>query len=361
MVTRFPAGYIPFTFNDTLPLNSTDTSAGSLGNHIGALQFADFTSDVNDPMTLVLTFVIFDYPNAANSPGKSPRVPIVEILTEAAGSPPASFQSPGTQLAQTAGTGTAALAVPGGAVNYTYKSLGGGLYRIAFTRDSVALNALQWQIRFTINDGVTGNSAMKGLTFSTAPAGDPWLAVPGQQSMPPGGPLPIDMGSALSGVTLSGATAPARAIMPGRSYSAAMPLGNYGTAPLVISGVAATGATNGFSLQLATASVSVAPGSVDTTSLQASFTTPAGSRAATATFSVASNDPLAGGSGPTAHFNTIALSAQVSQAIGPVTPKWVVKPAYNDGTAAVDQGLVIYGEMGANDAGGACLAVRLAD
>jgi len=361
MVTRFPIGYIPFTFNDTLPLNSTDTSAGSLANHTGALQFADFTGDVNDPTTLVLTFVIFDYPNAANSAGTSARVPIVEILTEAVGSPPAGYLSPGTQLAQTAGTGTAALAVPGGAVNYAYKSLGSGLYRITFTRDSVALNALQWQIRFTINDGVTSDSSIKGLTFSTAPDGDPWLVVPGQQSMPPGGPLPIDIGTALSGVTLSGATGPAKAIMPGHAYSAAMPLGNYGTAPLVISGVAATGATNGFSLQLTRAPVSIAPGSVNTTSLQASFTAPAGSRLAAAVFSIASNDPLTAGNGPTAHFNTIALAARVSQAIGPVTPKWTVKPAYNDGAAAVDQGLVVYGEMGANDAGGACLAVRLAD
>src|ERR1700694_229053 len=43
-----------------------------------------------------------------------------------------------------------------------------------------------------------------------------------------------------------------------------------------------------------------------------------------------------------------------------ITPIWVIDPNYNPGEAAVDQGLIIFGEMGKDNAG-ACRAIRLSD
>jgi len=338
MATTHPQGIDPFVFSDTLPLNSTDTS--NLGSHLNAFAFEDFTNDVTSDTKMVLTFVVFDYPNAANSSATPPQVPIVEILTEADGSPPAGYLSPGTQLAQTAGAGTSALAVPGGSVNYSYTSLGGGLYRITFTRDSIALNVLQWQIRFTINDGATSAAAQKGLTFTTDTAGavSPWIAVPGQGTLSPAGAVAIDFGSALQTLTVSGPGVPgsAQQIIAGKTVTLLVPIANYGAAPLTVTAVAPASATNGFSLQLL-GNMTVPPGSTDNTTLQASFAAPAAGQAGVASqatsFTLTCNDALAAPTGATAHINAIQLYA----AAGNFELVFV---------------LDLSGSMAANDAGG---------
>jgi len=316
MATIHPQGIDPFVLSDTLPLNSTDTSKSNLDNHINAFAFEDFTDDVINDTKIVVTFVIFDYPNAANSSGTPPQVPIVEILTQAAGSPPAGFDSPGTQLGQTVGTGTAALTVPGGSVNYAYKSLGGGLYQITFTRDSIALNTLQWQIRFTINDGATSAAAQKGLTFATdvAGAGLSWIAVPGQGHLTSTGAPAIDFATALQTITLSGPGVPGsgKQLIAGKSVNLLLPVGNYGTAPLHVTAFVPASITNQFSLQLL-GTLTVPPGSTDTTTLQATFAAPAagqtGNASQATSFSLTCDDALAAPSGATAHINAIPLYA----------------------------------------------------
>jgi N-acetylneuraminic acid mutarotase len=320
MATAYPQGINPFIFSDTLPLNSNDTSKTNLDNHVDALAFQDFTNDVTDPTTIVLTFVIFAYPNAANASATPPQVPIVEILTQPSGKPPAHFDAPGTQLRQT-GTGTAAFSVPGGSVNYTYKSCGGGVYQVKFTRDDVPLNALQWQIRFVVNDGVTNAALQTGLTFNADTAGTqtPWVAVPGQATLSPAGPSPIDFAAALTAISLTGSAASGSSgpLAAGQTYVVLLPVGNYGTGPLTISDVSPTSITNGFSVQLLRTPLTIAPGSVDNVTLKTSFQAPLGGQsgsAATATaFTLACSDPLAASSGMMAHFNVISLYAYVQQ------------------------------------------------
>jgi hypothetical protein len=304
----------PFLFSDSLNLlpNQNITKA-LLDAHPAAYSNQDFTSAVTSANTCVLNFAIFEYPNANNS-GTPPIPPLVEILDQNA-----NFDDPGHLLQQTGGgTGALTISTLGGpkSVNYSYGPLGGGVFQISFTRDAVDLNSLPWTIRFTINDNATTLLAQKGLTFDvdSSDTRTPWLAVPGQLNLPPSGPPAIDFGTALQSITLSGPGAPgsARQVIAGKTYSLLVPVGNYGTGPLTVSGVNPAAQTNNFTMRLLNP-LTVPPGSTDNANLQVSFAAPAagqtGSAAQATTFALTCNDPLAAPSGATAHFNTVSLYA----------------------------------------------------
>ncbi|HTO60379.1 MAG TPA: kelch repeat-containing protein [Bradyrhizobium sp.] len=317
MATVFPSGNDPYIFSDSLAQNSSDTSQPNLDLHAGAFDVADFTSAVAPGATTInLTFVIFAYPMAANTQAAFPQVPIVEVLDQNSGP-----EGHGTSLHPTP-DGTAAFAVSGTQfVNYSLKTSGGGVSQIVFSVNNVPLDSLSWRIRFTINDGVTSDAAQKGLTFvvDTADARAPWLAVPGQLNLPPTGPMPIDFAAALKSITLAGPAPPGSfgQLEGNQTYTVLLPVGNYGTGPLTISGVTAPATTNGFSIRLLTAPLTVAPGSVDQATLQATFQAPSAEQSAGAAtptaFTLACNDPLAVGGGKTAHFNFVSLFTHVRQ------------------------------------------------
>lgn len=311
MATTYPQGtFLPATFYDSSP----DTATATLDLHTGALKIFDFTADAAGATTLFLTYVIFDYPNATNAAATPPAPPVVEMLMAAAGALPPGFDATGFTLVQTGLSGTQSLPVPGGAANYDYTSLGGGVFQIRFTTNDVAFSALQWFIRFTITDGATNATHQKALTFVVDGAATkmPWLAVPGQLNLTPSGPVPLEFGTALKVLTLSGpGVGSAKQLIAGKTYTLDIPIGNYGTAPLTVTGVTPAAVTNGFSLQLP-APLTIPPGSTNAVTLQASFAAPAAGQtgvAAQATpFALASNDVLASGAAPT-HFNSVSLYA----------------------------------------------------
>jgi len=316
MATLFPSGNDPYTFSDSLVQNSSDTSQTNLDLHAGAFDVADFTSAVPlGATTIHLTFVIFAYPMAANTTAAFPQVPVVEVLDQSSG-----FDGHGTSL-HTTPDGTAAFAVSSSEfVNYSFKTLGGGVFQIVFSFNNVPLDSLNWKIRFTINDGATSDAAQKGLTFviDTADARAPWLAVPGQLNLLSTGPTPIDFAAALKSITLAGQAAPGSfdQLEGNQTYTVLLPVGNYGTGPLTIGGVTAPVTTNGFSIRLL-APLTIAPGGVDQVTLQATFQAPpaeqSGGAATPTAFTLTCNDPLAAGGGKTAHFDTVSLFTHVRQ------------------------------------------------
>lgn len=305
--TIFPPGHKPFILMDTLPAGSEEVSAEALGAHINAVALADFHAAVPVGATrFFLTFVAFAYPNA-----EAPRqAPIVELLGRDAG-----FNGLGAILRPTPG-GTDSAALGGGQfVNYSYVPLGRGLFRIVLTEDNVPLQTVRWLIRFTVNDGVTSAATPLGLTFSVGPdaSGVGWLAVPGQPALELTGPPPIDMGGAVRGITLAGAEPadPLRPLLDDRSVTVAIPIGNYGTAPLVV--MAATPAAAGnFAMKLA-APLVVPPGGCDTAALTLTYHPPEGGEVqppdAATGFILETDDPLAAASGALAHFDTLAVHA----------------------------------------------------
>jgi N-acetylneuraminic acid mutarotase len=227
-------------------------------------------------------------------------------------------------LQVTAGTGGAPLSLGDPAnnliVDYTMASPdANGVVQIAFQQNNAPFDQQAWDIRFTINDGVTSAAAQTGLTFvvDAVDARAPWLAVPGQLTLSPTGPSPIDFAAALTNITLAGTAGSGGSdqLEAGRTYTVLLPVGNYGAGPLTISGVIPTDMTNGFSIRLLTAPLKIAPGGVDKVTLQASFQAPpAGQNGGAATptaFTLACNDPLAAISGATAHFNIVSLFARV--------------------------------------------------
>jgi hypothetical protein len=316
MASTFPSGNEPFIFFDTLQLNSTDTSQTNLNQHAGAFNSVDFTAAVPaGTARLFVTFVVFAYPNATNSATTSPKAPIIEILKQGV-----SFDGPGLALHLTP-DGTDALDLGAGrAVNYSYKGLGGGVFQIVFTPDNVPFDSIAWQIRFTINDGLTSFNAQTGLTFVVdgADTQGPWIAVPGQLNLPPTGPQPIDFAAALAGVTLAGPVTPPTGapLMGGTTFRARLPIGNYGTGPLTLTAVTLTGAPGHFSARLTATPLAIPPGSVNAETVEVSYAAPAAGEtrepSAAAIFALASNDPLAAQGGATAHFNTLSLFAEIT-------------------------------------------------
>jgi hypothetical protein len=316
MAATFPSGIDPFIFFDTLPLNSTDTSQTNLDQHANTFNVADFTAAVPaGTARLFVTFVVFAYPNAANSATTSPKAPIIEILKQGV-----SFDGPGLALHLTP-DGTDALDLGAGrAINYSYKGLGGGVFQIVFTPDNVPLDSIAWKIRFTINDGLTSSQAQIGLTFVVdgADTRGPWIAVPGQLNLPPTGPKPIDFAAALAGVTLAGPVIPPTGapLMGGTTFRALLPIGNYGTGPLTLTAVTLAGAPGHLSARLTATPLAIPPGSINAEAVEVSYAAPAAGESrepsAAAIFALASDDPLAAKGGATAHFNTLSLFAEIT-------------------------------------------------
>jgi hypothetical protein len=322
MATTFPSGINPFVFSDSvsliLPVTQTEIDTdlkAQLDLHPAAYTIEDFTAAVSNANTCVLNFVIFDYPNANNGGGTPPAAPIVEILDQFA-----NFDAPGHLLSLTGGgTGALTISTLSGSmtVNYSYASLGGGVYQIVFTRDAVDLTAVPWSIRFTINDGATNVNAEKGLTFSVdaTDTRTSWIAVPGQASLTPAGAPAFDYGAALQALTLSGPGMPgsARQIIAGRNLSLQIPIGNYGPGSLSVTAVNPAAQTNLFTAALAATPLTVAPGSSDKLTLSIAFAAPpagqTGSAAQATAFTLGCNDPEAAPSGATAHPNTVSVFA----------------------------------------------------
>jgi hypothetical protein len=269
----------------------------------GSRQAMAFTTVASDDSVaaMVLTYVIFAYPEADNA-GRPPPAPEVEIQTDAVG-----WQ----KIEPTPDSGPRSLLLQGGVANYTFAPLPApGVARIRITRDDIGFDGQQWAIRFTnLDAGAVAGSAL-GVTFAvgTDDAAPPWIATPGQAGLTAAGAPTIDFGAALSALTLAGAGSP-RPLSPGRTYAVQAPVGNYGPGPLTISAIA-PGASGNYTLA-APVPVTIAPGCA--AHFPATFSPPPEGQTAAeanrATFTLACNDPQAASAGPNAHVNTIAFNA----------------------------------------------------
>lgn len=364
MAVVFPAGIHPFIFSGSLRADTDDTSPDSLDQHIAAFNVVDFNAAVPPgAATLFLTFVVFAYPEAANTPTAFPKVPIVEILQRGAG-----FDGRGVALQLTPG-GTASLDLgTGQLINYSFQSLGSGVFQIAFTPNTVTLASIDWQVRFTVNDGVTGSSNQIGLTFSvdTADTRFSWIAVPGQLDLTGGSPGPIVFEDAVAGLTLAHTTSPTARppLMGGKVYQARLPVGNYGTGPLKLTSIDPLVPFIGVPAGLADPLPVIAPGSTQRGAVETSFSAPPGTGGtgeflglSSAWFTIASNDPLAAREGTTAHINSLNLNTSC------VPADWLAVPnllGMNSATgeAAIRAAGFIARTLGKSDAAGTGLCVK---
>jgi len=329
----FPSGDEPYIFSDSLPAGSTNTATAP----ILAQQDDSFTTTA-PAGSMFMTLVVFNFPNPANTAAASPQFPLVEILTR----PQSGDGDPWQLLQSTAASGDRSISlnadqVSAPFVDYTFVPLdpvaAPGVYQIQFKQNgATSFDGLSWNVRFTVNDGLTTATNQVGVTFvlDTASTQSGWLATPGQLTLPP---APLDMAAALSGLTLAGQT-PAVApqhLIAARGYTLNVPIGNYGSGPLRISAITAPASPNGFTMS--GTPLVIPPGSqaVLTAGFTSAVAGQTGSPATAAAFTLTCDDTQAAAAGP--HYSNVSLFATA-------------------GNIEIVLVLDLSGSMSTNDAGG---------